>query len=271
MGYGNGRCIKTLMFDSVTSLVPEGFFMAVKSFEQAVIFAGGRGTRLRPLTDTIPKPMAPVNGRPFVDYLLRMLCDAGIRRVVFLLGYKAETVINHYKAQVIPGLDIDYSVGTEEDQTGRRLIDAYEKLEEKFLLLYGDNYWPVPLQMMKKNYEYLQVPLTTTVFSNKNGTGEYGFENNVMVDPTGMVKAYDKSRRLSGLNGIDMGFFMVNKNVINPHDTGNISFEEVVLAKIAAQGRLGAFLTDQQYYYITSFENLRNFEQIVRERAIPAF
>lgn len=240
-------------------------------FEQAVIFAGGRGERLRPLTDSIPKPMAPVNGRPFVDYLLRMLRDAGIRRVLFLLGYKAESVIDHYKIQGIPGLEIDYSVGTQEDQTGRRLINAYEKLEERFLLLYGDNYWPMPLEKMKENYGHLQASLTTTVFSNKNGAGEYGFENNVMVDPNSMVRAYDKSRRLSGLNGVDIGFFMVDKNVIDPNDTGNISFEEVIVAKIAAQGRLGAFVTDEPYYYITSFESLQGFEQVVRQKAIQAF
>ena len=240
------------------------------SFEQAVIFAGGRGERLRPLTDSVPKPMAPVNGRPFVDYLLTMLRDAGIRRVVFLLGYKAESVISHFNAQGIPGLDIDYSIGKEEYQTGRRLINAYEKLEKKFLLLYGDNYWPLPLEQMKKNYEHLQVSLTTTVFSNKNGTGEYGFGNNVMVDPHGMVKAYDKSRRRDGLNGVDIGFFLVDKNIIDPGETGNISFEEVILAKVAAQGRLGAFVTDEQYYYITSLENLQGFEQIVRQKAILA-
>jgi NDP-sugar pyrophosphorylase family protein len=204
------------------------------SFEQAVIFAGGRGERLRPLTDTIPKPMAPVNGRPFVDYLLTMLRDAGIRRVIFLLGYKAQSVIDHYSAHKISGLEIDYSIGTEEDQTGRRLINAYEKLEEKFLLLYGDNYWPVPLNKMKKNYEQLQVPVTTTVFSNKNGTGEYGFGNNVMVDPSSRVKFYDKSRRLSGLNGVDIGFFFVDKSVINSNEPGNISFEVVIVARLAA-------------------------------------
>jgi len=241
------------------------------SFQQAVIFAGGRGERLRPLTDAIPKPMAPVNGRPFADYLLTMLRDAGIRRVVFLLGYKAESVVDHYRNRGIDGLEIDYSVGREEDQTGRRLINAYGKLEDKFLLLYGDNYWPVPLAKMKKNFEHLGLDLTTTVFSNKNGTGEYGFENNVMVDSNGKVKAYDKSRRLSGLNGVDIGFFLVDKKVIDPNEGGNISFEEVVLARMAKQGHLGAFMTDEQYYYITSFETLQNFEQVVRQKAIPAF
>ena len=180
-------------------------------------------------------------------------------------------MIDHYKIRGVPGLEIDYSIGKEEDQTGRRLINAYAKLEEKFLLLYGDNYWPLPLEKMKENYEHLQVSLTTTVYSNKNGTGEYGVENNVMVDPKGRVKAYDKSRRLPGLNGVDIGFFMVDKNVINSHDTGNISFEEVILAKLASQGQLGAFITDEQYYYITSLENLKNFERLVKQKAIAAF
>jgi len=240
-------------------------------FEQAVIFAGGRGERLRPLTDTIPKPMAPVNGRPFADYLLGMLRDAGIRRVLFLLGYKSQSVIDHYKSQMIKGLRIDYSIGQEEDQTGRRLINAYEKLEGKFVALYGDNYWPLPLGEMKKNYERLNISLTTTVFNNKQGTGEYGMENNVMVDSKNRVKAYDKSRRLPGLNGVDIGFFLVDKKVIEPHEKGNISFEEVVLSKMATQGQLGAFRTDEQYYYITSFESLQNFEKVVRQKAIGAF
>lgn len=241
------------------------------SFEQAVIFAGGRGERLRPLTDTLPKPMAPVNGHPFIDYLLTMLSRAGIRRVLILLGYKAQSVVDHYQSRDVPGIDVDYSVGQEEDQTGRRLINAYAKLEEKFLLLYGDNYWPVPLEELKENYGRLQVPLTTTVFSNKKGSGEYGFGNNVVVGPDGRVKAYDKSRRLSGLNGVDIGFFLVDKGIIDPKESGNVSFEEVIVAKLAREGRLGAYVTDEQYYYITSHESLRNFEQVVREKAIAVF
>lgn len=240
-------------------------------FEQAVIFAGGRGERMRPLTDTIPKPMAPVNGRPFADYLLRMLRDAGIRRVVFLLGYKAENVIGHYQNKRIPGLEIDYSIGKEEDQTGCRLINAYEKLEKNFLLLYGDNYWPAPLNLMTANYIKLGFPITTTVFSNKNGTGEYGFENNVVVDGSGKVKAYDKSRRAAGLNGIDIGFFLLDKAVIDPHEPENISFEEKILTRLAINDKLGAFITDEQYYYITSLESLKIFERVSNEKGFTGF
>lgn len=89
-----------------------------------------------------------------------------------------------------------------------------------------------------------------------------------MVDQNNRVKAYDKSRRLSGLNGVDIGFFLVDKSVINPDEKGNISFEEVILTKAASEGRLGAFLTDEQYYYITSFESLQTFEQVAQQKMI---
>ncbi len=240
-------------------------------FEQAVIFAGGRGERLRPLTDSIPKPMAPINGRPFADYLLTMLREAGIKRVLFLLGYKAEKVVERYTTIKIDGLKIDYSVGTAEDQTGRRLINAYGKLEDKFLLLYGDNYWSLPLAGMKENYERLKCPLTTTVFSNKKGTSEYGFDNNVMVNAENRVVAYDKSRSMPGLNGVDIGFFLVDKKIIDPGVGENISFEEIILAGKAKEGRLGAFMTDEQYYYITTFDTLKVFEQTVKQQAIAIF
>jgi NDP-sugar pyrophosphorylase family protein len=130
------------------------------------------------------------------------------------------------------------------------------------MLLYGDNYWPIPLGEMTANYEKLGLPVTTTVFSNKNGTGEYGYENNVIVDGSGRVTVYDKSRHMAGLNGIDIGYFIVEKSVLDTVEADNFSFEERVLARLAASGRLGAFVTDEQYYFITSLQDLRGFEAV---------
>lgn len=238
-------------------------------FKQAVIFAGGRGERLKPLTDHMPKPMAPINGRPFVDYLLKAIYNAGITRILFLAGYRADAITNYYGNGDDFGLQIEYSIGTAEDMTGRRLLNAYQKLDDHFLLLYGDNYWPVPLDDMEQNYRRLGIPLTTTVFSNINGTGEYGFGNNVIVEPSGKVKAYDKQRRALGLNGIDIGFFLVDKNIIDPNEPGNISFEETILARQASEGKLGAYVTDEQYYYITTLGDVAKFEQTARNEKFP--
>ena len=229
--------------------------------KQAVIFAGGRGERLRPLTDDIPKPMVPIAGQPFLDYLLASLIKVGISKVLILVGYRANVIMDHYDRGENHGFSIDYSVGTTEDLTGRRLINAYDQLEDHFLLLYGDNFWPVPLNDMATNYQRLKVPVTTTVFSNKQGTGEYGFENNVAVSETGLIKAYDKKRCLADLNGVDIGYFIVDKSVLNPDEPGNFSFEEKVLTQLVEQHRLGAFVTDEQYYFVTNASTLRNFER----------
>jgi hypothetical protein len=121
---------------------------------------------------------------------------------------------------------------------------------------------------MQENYRSKKVLATTTVFTNRRGTGEYGVENNIAVGADGMVLRYDKSRRSPGLSGVDIGFFVVNKRVVPTECAENISFEEVVLPRLVASGQLGAFLTDTQYYYITNMESLRRFERFAAESGI---
>jgi NDP-sugar pyrophosphorylase family protein len=238
--------------------------------DQAVIFAGGRGERLRPLTDHLPKPMAPVDGIPFLDYLLQSLKDAGIRKVLFLLGYRAETIVNRYGNCLSDGITVEYSIGTAEDLTGRRLLNAYPYLDEHFLLLYGDNYWPIEMERMTALFESKNVPAMTTVFSNKNGSAEYGWENNIEVGKDAIVVEYDKKRISKKLNGVDIGYFILKKNILDATMAGNISFEETILASLAKERRLLAHVTDHQYYYITTIENLKNFEHVVqKEGFIP--
>ncbi len=236
------------------------------NLNQAVILAGGRGERLRPLTDHLPKPMAPVNGVPFLDYLLKTLADAGITKVLFLLGYRAETIVNRYGNKLPGGIKVEYSIGTPEDLTGRRLLNAYPYLDDHFLMLYGDNYWPIEIKQMKTLYESRQVPAMTTVFGNKQGTAEYGWENNVEVGSNATVIAYDKKRMSKTLNGVDIGYFVIEKKILDPQMPGNISFEETILASLAQEQRLLAHVTDRQYYYMTTIESLKNFEQVVKQQ-----
>lgn len=235
------------------------------NIEQAVIFAGGRGERLRPITDTIPKPMALVNGNPFLDYLIYSLIRVGIKKVLFLVGYKSEIIIKRYNNSLINNVRFEYSVGLAEDNTGRRLLNAYDLLEDHFILLYGDNYWPLQLESMISLYVKTKAAILTTVFSNKSGTGEYGYENNIEVGNDNHVKYYDKNRRYPGLNGVDIGYFLVSKKYLNPGTKENISFELDILPKFIARKQLVAYITDIQYYFITTLESLRKFEDFVCE------
>src|SRR5262245_21390548 len=112
---------------------------------QAAILCGGLGTRMRPHTDLIPKPMIPVNGRPFLDYLVGQLRDQGITRIVLLTGYRAAQIESHFGDGSRFGVAITYSQGAVEWETARRLWEARAQLEPRFLLLYCDNFIPVRL------------------------------------------------------------------------------------------------------------------------------
>jgi len=157
-------------------------------------------------------------------------------------------------------ITIGFSYGTEEDQTGRRVLNAYDQLDENFLLMYGDNYWPIELKKMWANYQQLNTSLTTTIFSNKYGTGEYGIENNVIVDNDCIVINYDKKRETDAANGVDIGYFLINKKVLNPEISGNVSFEVDILPKLIEKRLIGSYITDNQYYYITNIQTLKDFE-----------
>ncbi len=223
--------------------------------------AGGRGERLKPLTDEMPKPMAPVNSRPFLDYLFHSLIEAGIERFVLLTGYKGEVIRKRYGNTIKGKIEIKYSQGKAEDLTGRRVLNAYELLDDYFMLLYGDNYWPVELHKMLRLYDRKKAKVLTTVFSNRKGTGEYGRENNIEVGNDKFVITYDKQRRSAALNGVDIGYFIVGKSVLNPKIDSNVSFEQNILPELISHRHLIAYITDTQYYFITDIESLKDFEK----------
>jgi D-glycero-D-manno-heptose 1,7-bisphosphate phosphatase len=229
-----------------------------RNINQAVILAGGRGERLIPLTDSMPKPMAPINRVPFLDYLIYSIVQVGIKNILILLGYKADVIVDRYNS--MRDISIEFSYGSVNDQTGRRVLNAYDQLDDYFLLMYGDNYWPIELDAMSSNYQKLNASVTTTVFSNKIGTGEYGFGNNVVVSDNNYVVQYDKKRETFNANGIDIGYFLAAKNTLDPEMPGNVSFEIDILPELIAKKQLGAYVTDTQYYYITNMQTLKDFE-----------
>jgi len=236
--------------------------------KQAVILAGGRGERLRPLTDSMPKPMAPINGVPFLDYLIKSIVNTGIDKILILLGYKGNVITDRYKH--MKNLIIEFSYGDENDQTGRRLLNAYDQLDDYFLLMYGDNYWPINLGAILTNYQKLNTAVTATVYSNKNGTGEYGFENNLVVNKDGFIEKYDKKRETENANGINIGYFLVAKDSLDQNVNGNVSFESDILPEFIIRKELGAYITNTQYYYMTNMQSLKFFESyVLYEKFLP--
>ena len=118
--------------------------------EQAVILCGGRGTRLSPFTDHMPKPMVPCNDRPFLKYLVEQLAEAGIRRFLLLTGYRGEQIEDYFGDGRQFGIEVKYSRGPAEWDTATRLWQARAALEARAASGHGQ-------QGMGTNYRFVDV------------------------------------------------------------------------------------------------------------------
>lgn len=215
---------------------------------QAVILCGGRGERLRPLTDSLPKPLAPAAGRPFLWHLLGQLRDNGYHEVVLLTGYRGDMIADAFGDGADVGLRITYRHGPEEWQTARRLWDARALLDPHFLLLYGDN------------YATFQHPRVERIFREQGRMGcltvhPRATRANVAVTDGGQVVAYDPSRSVAGLNAVEIGYSLFDSRIFGAFTDANESFS-AVLERLAAAGQLSAFVQRDAYQSVSDLDRL---------------
>lgn len=138
----------------------------------AVILAGGLGTRLRAAVPDLPKPMAEVNGKPFLEYLLNYWIRQGVSKFILSVGYKREIIINHF-GESFKGIPIEYIVEKEPLGTGGALLLAIVSIEHPFLLLNGDTYFEVHLDKFL-NFHRSKKSKCSIVLFRANECGRYG-------------------------------------------------------------------------------------------------
>lgn len=135
---------------------------------QAVVLAGGLGIRLRAAVADVPKPLAPVGGRPFLERLLDYWISQGLRRAVLAVGYKHELIIAHF-GNAYRGCELAYSVEDRPLGTGGALLHALGSLKERtFLVLNGDTYFAVPLKELRAFHESRKAQVTMSLFRSDN-------------------------------------------------------------------------------------------------------
>jgi len=219
---------------------------------QAVILAGGRGTRMRPYTDDRPKPMVEIGGKPFLEYLVELLRDQGFDRVLMLLGYLPQMIQEYFGDGSSWGVQIDYSVSEADDLTGRRVQLARNKIDPCFLLMYCDNYWPMPFERMWKKFSDAKVPGMITVYSNRD---KYS-RDSVLVGEDSYVQVFDRSRTTAGLQGVEISYAILKKEVLNLLPDEDMLIEEALYPSLTKQRQLLAFVSDHRYYSVGSPERL---------------
>jgi NDP-sugar pyrophosphorylase family protein len=228
---------------------------------QCIILAGGRGTRMRPLTDTIPKSLIPVNERPFLFIQLEHLFRCGVDKVLFSLGYKGEAIVKAVKEHAIKNCHFDFVFDGDEPlgTAGaiRRALDE-SLLDERFLVLYGDSFLPVDFGLVWRHFNEGNLAALMTVFRN-NGQWD---KSNVLFR-NGKV-LYDKQHTLPEMAHIDYGLSCLSRDIISEQvPSGKIMGLDEVFNKLSTEGRLGGFEVTQRFYEIGSPRGLKDLEQFL--------
>ena len=229
---------------------------------QAVILAGGRGTRLLPLTATRPKTMLEFHEKPFLEYLVELLRDEGFERVVLLLGYLPHVIQGHFGDGSSWGIEIEYSVTDPDDLTVHRLRTAGDQLDERFLLLYCDNYWPLQFDRLWERFLEAGREAMVTVYANR----DHHARDSVAVDAEGLVVAYDHTRRAPGLRGVEIGYALLHRSVLDLLPRRDALFEAAVYPKLIADRQLAAYVTEHRYYSVGSHERLPLTDEFLARR-----
>jgi len=226
---------------------------------QVVILAGGLGTRLRPITETIPKPMVLINGKPFLEYQLEMLKKNGFEDFILCTGYLGEKIEEYFGNGQKMGMQIKYSKENEPLGTGGALKNAEKLLENEFVLIYGDSFLPMDYKSLIADFNESKKLAMPVVFKNSPKI----VLNNMEVSKTGEVLHYDKKNE-GRSNYVEAGVHILQKDVLNfvPENSA-FSLEEELLPVLIKKGELNAHITDKRFYDIGTFDRLKIFTQVL--------
>lgn len=227
---------------------------------QAVILAGGLGTRLRPITNSIPKVMVLVNGKPFLQHQMEYLKRFGLNNFLIFAAYLGEKIQDYFGDGTRYGLNIEYSFEKEPMGTAGALKNAERKLEDTFLLLNGDTLMPIDYESLIRYFSSRKATGLMVAYSNLDRS----FRNNATIDSTNTVTNYSK-KDLSGMTHVDAGVYMFRREVTNliPANRG-CSLEQEIFPLLIARRELIAYPSDQRFYDMGSFEGLDVLKEVLR-------
>ena len=223
------------------------------------ILAGGLATRLRPITETIPKSLVSVAGRPFIEHQLEQLQREGIRHVVLCVGYLGEMVRDVVGDGSRFGLRVDYSFdGPKLLGTGGALRQALPLLGDTFFVLYGDSYLPIPFAPVAETFLKSGKQGLMTVYRNE---GSHDTSNVVFAD--GRIRIYDKKVRLPEMRHIDYGLELLRPAAFEPF-AGREAFDLAeLLQDLLRRDQLAGHEVLTRFYEIGSHAGLNELDALL--------
>ncbi|EAH9531712.1 nucleotidyltransferase family protein [Campylobacter coli] len=184
---------------------------------QAIVLAGGLGTRLKSVVQDLPKPMAPINGKPFLAFVLEYLKKQGIAEVILSVSYKYELIQEYFKDE-FHGMKIHYNIEKELLGTGGAIKDALKLIQNQVYVLNGDTIFDIDLKKLFLNNSKICIALKQMQNFDRYGT--------VNVDDQGIVTSFEeKVFKKQGL--INGGIYLLKKDIFDNFDLEKkFSFEK---------------------------------------------
>jgi NDP-sugar pyrophosphorylase family protein len=236
---------------------------------QCVILAGGIGTRMRPLTERIPKALAPVLGKPFAHHQLTLLAREAVTEVVYCIGYKGEMIREYVGDGGRWNLAVTYvDEGAALRGTAGALRLALDQgaLRESFFVLYGDSYLRIPLASVRSAFTTSGLPAMMTVYRNQGrwDTSNVRYEH-------GRVLLYDKAlggTGAAGLEYIDYGLTVLSRDLVvdRIQQEGRADLADL-LRQLSLEKLLGGFEAANRFYEVGTPDGLTEFEAFLKAQA----
>ncbi len=219
----------------------------------AIILAGGLATRLRPLTDSIPKALVDINGEPFIAHQLRLLRKQGVTEIILSIGYRGEMIKDYVGDGQRFGVNVTYvEDGPQLLGTGGAIKNALNTINNNsFFVLYGDSYLPCDYTAVQKYFVSTGKLGLMTVFHNEDkwDASNIEFLNNEIV-------TYDKKNKTPQMRYIDYGLGLLSKEsfmLVQDQDEFDLaSFYQLLLKK----HQLAAFEVKERFYEVGSLTGI---------------
>jgi len=227
-----------------------------------MILAGGLATRLRPITESIPKALVPVHGRPFIDYQLEYLRNQGIKKVVLCVGYLGQMVEEHvgdgsrYDLEVVYSYDGEHFLGT-----GGAIRKALPHVGSNFFVLYGDSFLPIDFKAVYAAYQDGGVLAMMTVLKNQNQWDK----SNVIFKAEQHID-YNKAQPTQAMNYIDYGLLVMASTIFKTIPENKFLDLADILQQLSSENELKGYKVYERFYEIGSFQGLKETEEFFTKR-----
>jgi D-glycero-alpha-D-manno-heptose 1-phosphate guanylyltransferase len=211
----------------------------------AIILAGGLGTRLRGVVADLPKVLSPVNGKPFLDILLHRLNRSGkISKVILAVGYMADKIIEHYRDSRTFNFSIAFSVETELLGTGGAIKKALGYSEtDDILVMNGDSYVDVNFEELFAAHRARNAAMTIVV-KEAPDAGRYG---RVLIDADGRVASFEEKKADRSGGYINAGVYLLNRNLFEGVATERVLSLEKDLLPVFLGGPVYGFISHGKF------------------------